>query len=368
MVDTINGDNLTHILYAFMRICGPNQSDYDADVCANKADHTLTEDATSIDKQFAKKFEQLQQRYPHLVILPSIGGWGGSDGFADMTTNEVNRAVFVADVVRYLRENPGFAGLDIDWEWPSNLTEGQGYVALMQDLRAAFDELSIETGRQYQVTSSIGASGHAIAQVDYSTAQNYMDYIFLMTYDYFGGWTNNNIGHHTGLYPHSNNQAPGWGTGSDESMQNLLNAGVSPDKMVMGVAAYGRGWRGVTPAANGSPIGGDAQGVYPIPQASWENGENIYRDIRAKYLNDQGNGMNGWQNIFDDECQCYYLWHAEDGNFIGFDDPRSIKIKGDYVLANQFAGVFTWEYSHDNGEIIAAMNHAMGNQLSESAK
>ncbi len=48
------------------------------------------------------------------------------------------------------------------------------------------DELSAETGRTYELTSAISAGGDKIAKVDYRAAQQYMNHIFLMSYDFNG--------------------------------------------------------------------------------------------------------------------------------------------------------------------------------------
>ena len=65
------------------------------------------------------------------------------------------------------------------------------------------DELSAETSRTYELTSAISAGGDKIAKVDYRAAQQYMNHIFLMSYDFNGAWTNTGLGHQTALYESS---------------------------------------------------------------------------------------------------------------------------------------------------------------------
>lgn len=64
------------------------------------------------------------------------------------------------------------------------------YTAVMHDLRAMLNELSAETGRTYELTTAIGSGKDKIEDVDYTTAQQYLDHIFLMSYDFYGGWSN----------------------------------------------------------------------------------------------------------------------------------------------------------------------------------
>lgn len=54
----------------------------------------------------------------------------------------------------------------------------------MHDLRTMLNELSAQTGRTYELTSAIGAGHDKIEDVDYTAAQQYLDHIFLMSYDF----------------------------------------------------------------------------------------------------------------------------------------------------------------------------------------
>lgn len=65
----------------------------------------------------------------------------------------------------------------------------------MHDLRTMLNELSAQTGRTYELTSAIGAGRDKIEDVDYTAAQQYLDHIFLMSYDFYGGWSNTELGH-----------------------------------------------------------------------------------------------------------------------------------------------------------------------------
>ena len=49
--------------------------------------------------------------------------------------------------------------------------------------------------------------------------------------------------------------------------------------------------------------------------------------------------------------------------FMGYDDPRAVLRKGAFVRSEGLAGVFAWELSQDNGDILNAMNFGVGNLL-----
>ena len=150
----------------------------------------------------------LKQRFPDIKILPPVGGWTLSDPFGGFT-NKANRDTFVASMEEFLRIWKFYDGVDIDWEFPGGdgpnpdigdpINDGPAYVALMQELRDILDKLEAETGRTYELTSAIGAGYDKIEDVDYQAASQYMDYIFAMTYDFYGAWSNV-TGHQTALY------------------------------------------------------------------------------------------------------------------------------------------------------------------------
>ncbi|EJG0971418.1 chitinase, partial [Vibrio parahaemolyticus] len=232
-VDNMPADNLTHILYGFIPICGPNESvksvggnSFNAlqTACRGVPDYEVVihdpwaayqksfpqaghEYSTPIKGNYAMLMA-LKQRNPDLKIIPSIGGWTLSDPFYDFV-NKANRDTFVASVKKFLKTWKFYDGVDIDWEFPGGggaaadkgdpVNDGPAYVALMRELRAMLDELEAETGRTYELTSAIGVGYDKIEDVNYADAVQYMDYIFAMTYDFYGGW-NNVPGHQTALY------------------------------------------------------------------------------------------------------------------------------------------------------------------------
>src|SRR5687767_14631004 len=63
---------------------------------------------------------RLKDRYPHLKVAISIGGWGGSARFSDAALTDAARRKFATSAVDlFIRRWPGlFDGIDIDWEFP----------------------------------------------------------------------------------------------------------------------------------------------------------------------------------------------------------------------------------------------------------
>ncbi|NAZ95175.1 MULTISPECIES: glycosyl hydrolase family 18 protein [Vibrio] len=411
-IDNLPADNLTHILYGFIPICGPNESvksvggnSYNALMAAcqgvNDYEVVIHDPWAAFQKSFPQAGHEysspikgnyammmaLKQRNPDLKIIPSIGGWTLSDPFFDFTT-KANRDTFVASVKKFLNTWKFYDGVDIDWEFPGGggaapdlgdpVNDGPAYIALMAELRVMLDELEAENGRTYELTSAIGVGHDKIEDVDYGDAIQYMDYIFAMTYDFYGGW-NNVLGHQTALNC-GNFMRPGQcdGSGLDENgepytgpaytadngIQLLLEQGVPANKLVVGTAMYGRGWEGVLPSSlsdpsdpmtgvgNGKLKGSSAQGV-------WEDGVIDYKGIKANMLGANNQGINGFEYGYDEMAEAPYVWNRTSGQLITFDDDRSVKAKGAYVRSLGLAGLFSWEIDADNGDILNAMHEGL---------
>ncbi|MGL4508462.1 MAG: glycosyl hydrolase family 18 protein, partial [Aeromonas sobria] len=177
----------------------------------------------------------------------------------------------------------------------------------------------------------------------------YMDHIFMMTYDYNGGWSNTELGHQTNLYAAS--WDPNTKYTTDKAVNQLLAQGVDPGKLVVGAAMYGRGWTGVSGYQGNNPFTGKATGKV---KGTWEDGVVDYRDI----VNNRMGA--GWEQGYDEVAEGPYLFKAATGDLITYDNERSVKAKGQYVLANKLGGLFSWEIDADNGDILNAMHEGLG--------
>ena len=67
--------------------------------------------------------------------------------------------------------------------------------------------------------------------------------------------------------------------------------------------------------------------------------------------------------ILDPQTHAWNLYNAHSALFMGYDDPRAVLAKGAFVRQAGLAGVFAWELSQDNGDILNAMNAGVGNAL-----
>ena len=133
-----------------------------------------------------------------------------------------------------------------------------------------------------------------------------VDFVNIMAYDMATAPK-----HHSALYPseHSGDIT------SDGAVTAHLKAGVPPSKLVMGMPFYGRG--------------GDS---YPS-----------FQDY-----NKVGNTDTQYTEKWDEVAQVPYLADKNDTLVFGFENPRSLAIKCQYILDKDLLGGMYWDYSGDN--------------------
>ncbi|QHB21716.1 chitinase [Artaxa digramma nucleopolyhedrovirus] len=385
--DKVPAPNLSHLLYGFVPVCGGDgindglktvTGSFEAlqRSCAGREDFKVAihdpwaavqkpqKGVSAWNEPYKGNFGQLMAvklANPHLKILPSIGGWTLSDPFYYMHDAD-KRATFVESVREFLLTWKFFDGVDIDWEFPGGNganpslgdahRDGLTYVVLLRELRDMLDGLQRVTGRQFELTSAISAGFDKIAVVNYNDAQNYLDKIFLMSYDFKGAWSNVDLGHQTGLY------APAWNSNerytTDFAVNALFEQGVQSRKIVVGVAMYGRGWRGVTNYKDDNPFTGIATG--PVA-GTWEDGVVDYRQI--------ANNLNQYSYTFDAQAKAAYVFRNTTGELITFDSVDSVLAKGQYVLEKDLGGMFAWEIDADNGDLLNSIHVGLGAHKSD---
>jgi len=409
-VENIPANNLTHIIYGFIPMCGKNESLKKANLTSwnvLQRDCKLSKDfQLVIHDQGAALFREngtykaktldgkavayggigkgtfghlmaLKKAHPNLKVIPSIGGWTLSDPFFAMKT-QADRNVFVASARDFLETWKFFDGIDIDWESPgkggatpslaNKKLDGPNYVALIRDLRVMLDKLGRKNHRKYELTTAIIIGHSNLRYVDYGKAQQYLDNIFLMSYDFYGAWSNQ-TGHQTALYCGSTiSNAKCHGTGAyrgkpEYTLANgtkiLLNQGVPAKKLVVGAAFYGRGWTGVTPKTS-TPMGGVGRGATGVNHGNfaWEKGTMDYRGA-MKFMKQHPSA----KMIWDNHAKANYIYYSPSGTLISLDTPRSIAAKGTYLQSLGLGGIFSWEMSGDSkSHLLNAMNKAVGNK------
>ncbi|KAJ4376774.1 hypothetical protein N0V86_006892 [Didymella sp. IMI 355093] len=169
-----------------------------------------------------------------------IGGWEFSDAgpthqtWSLMASSKNNRQAFISSLLDFLKKWD-FAGVDIDWEWPGADTRGgntaidkQNQVDLMKELRATLGSrgLSVVLPAQYAYLQNL----------DPKALQGSIDAFNVLAYDLHGPWDSSIPGLGPYVKPHTDlNEI-------DAALGLLWSTGVTPSKVNLGIANYGRGF------------------------------------------------------------------------------------------------------------------------------
>jgi chitinase len=289
----------------------------------------------------------LRKQNPSLTVLVSVGGWDWSGGFSDAALTEQSRQAFIESVMAFLKSYD-LDGLDIDWEFPGlpgaghkfRQEDGANFSLLLKELRGRFDKETATTHRRLYLTFAAGAMEEYLQHTEMAKAQEFVDTVNLMTYDYSEAGSDRIANHHAPLFT---NPASPKKESTDGSVKAMEAAGVPAGKIVLGVPFYGHLW-GQVGATNhglfqpGKPVAGD-----------W-----------ASYASISGNLLgNGYVRYWDPVAKAPYLYNAEKQIFVSYDDPESLAAKCDYILKNNLAGVMFWEYSGDpSGTLLRTIDGA----------
>lgn len=247
-----------------------------------------------------KLIAELKEVNPDLKVMLSVGGWG-SGRFSEMAADDQRRMSFAQDCLRVVEEF-GLDGIDIDWEYPtssqanisSSPADRENFNYLMRDLRTVLGEERLLT---------LASSAYA-EYIDFFACEQYLDFVNIMTYDMA-----NAPYHHAALYASENTEGC-----CEGAVKAHVEAGVPIEKLVLGMPFYGRG--GTT-----------------MPRFV------DYKEIKAE---------NGMVEMWDDVAKAPYLADSEGNLVLGYDTPKSMKIKCDYIKEQGMLGAMYWDYAGDN--------------------
>ena len=261
----------------------------------------------------------LKKDSPELKISLSFTNGVANDdnrqggGFSALAASEAGRRAFAGDCLAFL-EKYGLDGVDLDWEYPGLSWSGaacdpscdtDNYVLLVKQLRETLGSKYEISYAGYCTNKEAVTGGYRF--IDIAAMDPYVDYVNIMAYD-----LDEAPNHHSAL---SDSRAY---KDCRRAVQAYLNAGVSPQKLVLGIPFYGR--------------------------HSWSKspGALTYKSILQ--LDPHQYRRNNWDQI----ASCPYVTTMS-GDFIcGYDNPRSIAIKGNWVRESGMLGLMYWEYDQDD--------------------
>lgn len=338
-VPDVPADKLTHLNFGFANISGG-----ECVVGDPWADTQLPYPGDVYGQPLSGSFHQLQllkAAHPHLKTMISVGGWTWSSAFSAVAATPTSRATFAASCVDFV-VTYGFDGVDLDWEYPvsGGLVSGSpadsaNFTLLLAELRAQLDAREVIDSREYLLSIAAAAGPGTIPNYQLDQIHPYLDWINLMSFDFFGGWSPV-TGFLTPLYDSTETPAGFENWNTDSAVNSYLAAGVPPEKIQIAASFYGRGFAGVANVNNGlsQPFSG-------LPSGTWEAGVFDYSDIIANYVTPS---TRHWHDV----AQAPWHYDPATGVMISYDDAESIMAKAQYVLDRGLGGMMFWELSGDD--------------------
>ncbi|UYV64527.1 Cht7 [Cordylochernes scorpioides] len=280
----------------------------------------------------------LKEKNPSLRVLVSVGGWMlGSKPFRQLTTSTYRKMNFIFQVIEYLRQHK-LDGLDLDWEFPKGAQDKERLTGLIKDLREAFDGESRNAEKPRLLLSTTVPASFEAVSAGYNIAEinKYVDMINVLSYDFHGAWERH-VGHPSPLFPLEAESAFQKKLTVDYSAAELVRKGAAKEKLVIGMATYGRTFT----LANSSltDIGAPARDGGKPGKYTRESGFLAFYEI-CELL------KNGATLVWDNEQMVPYAF--VDDQWVGFDDQRSIKLKVQWLKQSGYGGVMIWAVDLDD--------------------
>ncbi len=270
------------------------------------------------------RFEQiasLKNQNPDLKICLSFSHTvANSDnkqdgGFSAMCKSEAGRRAFAEDCLAFLKKY-NLDGVDLDWEFPGLSWSGaacdpscdtDNYVLLVKQLRETLGTSYTISYAGYCSDKTSVSGGYRY--VDIKAMDPYVDYVNIMAYDLDEAPHHHSALNDTRAYKDCN-----------RAVNAYLTAGVSPDKLVLGLPFYGRHSFSTSPTA-----------------ISYKK---ILQLDRYQYR----------RNQWDDKASCPFVATMGGAFYCGYDNPRSIGLKGAWVREKGMLGLMYWEYDQDDAK------------------
>ncbi|TQW01628.1 chitinase 1 precursor [Cordyceps javanica] len=338
--------NLTHVYYAFMNY-GTDGTLFSWDAYADTEKHypedSWNDQGTNV-YGCVKQLFQIKKQNRHIKLMLSIGGWTLSDNLPQVASSVSARKNFAQSAVSFM-QNWGFDGIDLDWEYPKDQTDGINLTYLLQELRKELDSYAAQhaSGHHFLLTMAASANPDVIKLLDIKGINGAVDYINLMAYDYAGAWDS-----YTGYLANigSSSAQPTATHFATETALNLyLNRGATASKIVLGMPAYGRSFQQTD--GIGKPFKGTGPG-------SWEDGVWDYKALPR---------TSDARVSCDESVYGCYSYDPNTKELITYDTHEMVALKVAWLRNKGLAGSMFWEASGDRKDgrsLIAASRSALG--------
>lgn len=309
--------------------------------------------------------QALKQINPNLRTLLSIGGWSFNDPndpngmgqftyqlFSQMVASKANRTQFINSAIAYAHQY-GFNGIDIDWEYPGDLTRGgtpadfDNYVTFLNECytacHTANPPLLLTAATAAIVPTGVPQSYHDNPATYFewlASCAPYLDRFNIMAYDYHGPF---DVPKLTGVNaPLMRDTDPKGTKYVAETVENYVANGVPADKIVLGMPTYGHSYGGV-PGLSSSNYG---PGL-PFTMAGNAGPATGTPGFLAYFEIADMIALNQLTFGTDQPTSTAIGWNSTSQQWVSFDTPDTITLKAKFAKDNALQGIMFWAVDDD---------------------
>ena len=262
----------------------------------------------------------LKKKNPNLKISLSFSHTVTNDdnsqggGFSAMAKSDEYRKAFAKDC-RDFCSKWGIDGIDIDWEFPGLSWSGhacdptvdvENHVLLMKQLRETLGTRYLLTYAGY--VKNVIETDEGRKYIDIAAVDPYVDFVNVMTYDMDAA------PHHQSALRDKSAYVD-----CERAIKAYTDAGVAASKLVLGIPFYGR------ISFDKSPGAIDYNKIILLDKNDYKI-DNWDSNANVPYVTYKGS---------------YYC---------GYDNEKSIAIKGDWIRSLGMKGMMYWDYNADDNQ------------------
>ncbi|PGH27694.1 hypothetical protein AJ80_00709 [Polytolypa hystricis UAMH7299] len=289
------------------------------------------------DLKLYKRVAYLKTVDPDLKVFIAVGGWTYNDPgptattFSDLAASEEKQRIFFKSLIKFM-STYNFDGVDLDWEYPvaedrsGRPEDFANFPIFLKNLKTALRG----TGGRDGLTITLPASYWYLQHFDIQKMKH-VDFFNIMSYDLHGTWDQGNQWTGAFLNAHTNL------TEIKNSLDLLWRNDIPPEKVVLGMAFYGRAFTVADPScmnpgylfASGAEAGECSNEVGILTNSE------ILSIITERNLT---------PTLDKDAAVKIATW---DDQWVAYDDADTFQIKADFARSQCLGGLMAWAVSHD---------------------